>query len=197
MRCVPRLRLKQVAAGGTHSAALTEDGCVWTWGEPWGDFSVVMSRAPRPVPLSSSSSSFEGGGDGGRAGFGGASPSSPPFFSPSSSSPSPSPYASSSLSLLPPCRPRAAKLACGAFHTLVLLEGGEVRAWGINDFGQLGTGSTTYETQPAPVAGLPEGGAADIAAGGWHSLALSSEGGVFVWGRGEYGRCVREFLFFC
>lgn len=67
-----------------------------------------------------------------------------------------------------------------------------MRAWGINDFGQLGTGSTTYETQPAKVVGLPEGGAADIAAGGWHSLALSSEGGVFVWGRGEYGRCVRR-----
>ena len=72
----------------------------------------------------------------------------------------------------------------------MLLEGGGVRAWGINDFGQLGTGSTTYETQPAEVLGLPEGGAADIAAGGWHSLALSGEGGVYVWGRGEYGRCV-------
>lgn len=65
-----------------------------------------------------------------------------------------------------------------------------MRAWGINNFGQLGTGSTTYETQPAKVVGLPAGGAADIAAGGWHSLALSSEGDVFVWGRGEYGRCV-------
>lgn len=29
---------------------------------------------------------------------------------------------------------------------------------------------------------------ADIAAGGWHSLALSVQGGVFTWGRGEYGR---------
>ena len=29
---------------------------------------------------------------------------------------------------------------------------------------------------------------ADIAAGGWHSLALSTAGEVFTWGRGEYGR---------
>jgi alpha-tubulin suppressor-like RCC1 family protein len=29
---------------------------------------------------------------------------------------------------------------------------------------------------------------ADIAAGGWHSLALSRDGQIYVWGRGEYGR---------
>jgi alpha-tubulin suppressor-like RCC1 family protein len=30
--------------------------------------------------------------------------------------------------------------------------------------------------------------ASDIAAGGWHSLAISKEGDVYAWGRGEYGR---------
>lgn len=25
----------QVAAGGTHSVVLTEEGHVWTWGQPW------------------------------------------------------------------------------------------------------------------------------------------------------------------
>jgi len=25
----------QVAAGGTHSVILTEEGHVWTWGQPW------------------------------------------------------------------------------------------------------------------------------------------------------------------
>ena len=29
---------------------------------------------------------------------------------------------------------------------------------------------------------------ADIAAGGWHSIALTSDGQIYVWGRGEYGR---------
>ncbi len=28
----------------------------------------------------------------------------------------------------------------------------------------------------------------DISAGGWHSLALTAHGQVYVWGRGEYGR---------
>jgi alpha-tubulin suppressor-like RCC1 family protein len=29
---------------------------------------------------------------------------------------------------------------------------------------------------------------ADIAAGGWHSMALTADGQIHVWGRGEYGR---------
>lgn len=23
---------------------------VWTWGEPWGEFSMQLDRSPRPVP---------------------------------------------------------------------------------------------------------------------------------------------------
>ena len=50
-------------------------------------------------------------------------------------------------------------------------------AYGINDFGQLGNGSTDYEVEPCLVRGLEDVEVADIAAGGWHSLALTSEGG--------------------
>lgn len=51
-------------------------------------------------------------------------------------------------------------------------------AWGINDFGQLGNGSTFYETSPTPVAGLEGAQIADVEAGGWHSLALTAGGGA-------------------
>ena len=50
-------------------------------------------------------------------------------------------------------------------------------SWGINDYGQLGNGSTTYETKPCEVCGLEEVDVADIAAGGWHSMAISHTGG--------------------
>lgn len=35
----------QVAAGGTHSVVLTQDGHVWTWGQPWppGDMYIFFS----------------------------------------------------------------------------------------------------------------------------------------------------------
>lgn len=55
--------------------------------------------------------------------------------------------------------------------------------------GQLGNGTTSYATEPQKVTeGLEGVVLADIAAGGWHSLALSTTGEVYVWGRGEYGR---------
>ncbi|GIL92948.1 hypothetical protein Vretifemale_20418 [Volvox reticuliferus] len=81
-----------------------------------------------------------------------------------------------------------AAIACGAFHNLALTVGGRVLSWGMNDYGQLGNGSTTYATAPRPVLDMDGVVVADIAAGGWHSCALSSAGEVWVWGRGEYGR---------
>ncbi|XP_073037086.1 ultraviolet-B receptor UVR8-like isoform X2 [Primulina eburnea] len=44
-RCVPRLSVRQVAAGGTHSVVLTREGHVWTWGQPWppGDIKQIST----------------------------------------------------------------------------------------------------------------------------------------------------------
>lgn len=50
-------------------------------------------------------------------------------------------------------------------------------AWGINDFGQLGNGSTVYATSPGQVVGLEDIAVSDIAAAGWHSLAITTSGG--------------------
>ena len=55
--------------------------------------------------------------------------------------------------------------------------GGQVVAWGINDFGQLGNGTTSYATSPGQVVGLEGIAVSDIAAAGWHSLAITTSGG--------------------
>ncbi|WIA13861.1 hypothetical protein OEZ85_002434 [Tetradesmus obliquus] len=81
-----------------------------------------------------------------------------------------------------------AAIACGAFHNMALARDGCLLAWGTNDYGQLGNGSTIYSTTPVEVVDLEEVAVADIAAGGWHSMALSADGQIYVWGRGEYGR---------
>lgn len=43
---------------------------------------------------------------------------------------------------------------------------------------QLGTGTTSYATKPVKVVGLEDTPIADISAGGWHSLALTTSGGA-------------------
>lgn len=60
---------------------------------------------------------------------------------------------------------------------LSLLQCREVFSWGINDFGMLGNGGTSYATEPERVEGLEGVTIADVAAGGWHSMAISTEGG--------------------
>ncbi|KAK3035227.1 hypothetical protein RJ639_033861 [Escallonia herrerae] len=95
---------------------------------------------------------------------------------------------------------RVRLIAVGAFHNLALLEDGSLLAWGNNEYGQLGTGDTQPRSQPIPVQGLSGLNLVDIAAGGWHSTALTDDGEVcpifpfmfvpqvYGWGRGEHGR---------
>ena len=80
------------------------------------------------------------------------------------------------------------RIAAGAFHNLALTAAGHVLAWGNADYGQLGLGSTNHAGEPAVVTELSRAGVTALAAGGWHSAALTAGGVVYVWGRGEHGR---------
>ena len=83
-----------------------------------------------------------------------------------------------------------AGVACGGNHTLVVTRSGAVFAWGSNNHGQLGLGDTTDRMWPTQVTTLRNlrvlpGG---VVAGLEHSVALTSEGGVFTWGSGRCGQ---------
>lgn len=88
---------------------------------------------------------------------------------------------------------RVVALSAGTEHSLALLEGGRVRAWGSNDHGQLGDGlSAPEENRPVVVLG-PEGtgqltAMRSIAAGNVHSLALAKNGRVWAWGHNIWGQ---------
>ncbi len=80
----------------------------------------------------------------------------------------------------------ARAVSIGVAHTLVLLANGTVRAWGDNQYGQLGNGTTNAAAAPVTVHGLS--GVIAVAAGNEHSLALTANGRVYAWGRNEHGQ---------
>ncbi|MHB8463542.1 MAG: RCC1 domain-containing protein [Acidimicrobiales bacterium] len=82
-------------------------------------------------------------------------------------------------------------------HRLALDASGHAWAWGLNDHGQLGNGTTGYVYPalsdlvrvpvPVPVA-VPNSGTLRAISAGWlHSLALDSSGRAWAWGDNGFG----------
>jgi alpha-tubulin suppressor-like RCC1 family protein len=81
-------------------------------------------------------------------------------------------------------------VAAGVYQSLALSASGAVYAWGWNIVGQLGNGSTNGSDVPVKVR-LPGGSKATEVSGGFaHSLAVTSSGAAYAWGKnydGELG----------
>ena len=84
-------------------------------------------------------------------------------------------------------------VAAAAYHSFALCSDGTVVAWGYNDEGELGDGTTTGAMVPVAVDGsgiLAGREVAAISAGQYHALALCADGTVASWGynaRGQLG----------
>jgi len=84
---------------------------------------------------------------------------------------------------------RAVQLSCGAAHSLVLVskQGSlQVRAAGCNKWGQLGLGDGTPRSRFMPTLSVPR--VAAVQAGAEHSAAITEDGHLFMWGRGDSGQ---------
>lgn len=79
----------------------------------------------------------------------------------------------------------AIAVAAGGEHSLALLGNGTVEAWGANDDGQLGDGTTRDSDVPVLVPGLT--GVTAVSAGDQFSLALLGNGTVEAWGDDSFG----------
>jgi alpha-tubulin suppressor-like RCC1 family protein len=80
----------------------------------------------------------------------------------------------------------ATAISAGLADSLALLANGTVMAWGADEHGQLGDGSTEDPRVPVEVAGLTE--VVAISAGQGDSLALLANGTVMAWGSNNAGQ---------
>jgi hypothetical protein len=78
-------------------------------------------------------------------------------------------------------------IAAGGAHTCALMAEGGVKCWGANSAGQLGSGIDSNSSVPVDVSGLG-GGVTALAAGGAHTCAVGSGGGVKCWGSNAYAQ---------
>ncbi len=183
-----------IAAGSAHGLALTAGGQLYAWGAnlfgQLGDGTTTDSGLPVPVtmPAGVTFTAVAAGGDhslalsstgqvyawganfDGQLGDGGT--------------------ASSDLPVAVPAPPGVAftAVAAGTGHSLALSSEGQVYAWGFNASGQLGDGTTVDRASMTAVS-MPAGVViSSIATGAAHSLALTSDGQVFVWGSNVFGQ---------
>ena len=179
-----------VSAGEDHTCALAIDGGVQCWGSDaygtLGAGSEIRRLTPAGVSgLGSGVSAVSAGywhvcartSDGGARCWGGNGYSQLGDGTTTSRS---TPVMVSGLS------GNVAAVAGGVGHTCALMDTGGVVCWGGNSDGQLGDGTTTPRTWPAPVSGLTSG-VQSIAAGWDHSCAVTSTGGVKCWGSNRSG----------
>lgn len=83
---------------------------------------------------------------------------------------------------------RFSQVSAGYYHSLAVASDGNIYAWGNNDQGELGDGTTTSTTTPVLVKNPDHVHYVQVSAGQFHSLALDDQGRVWAWGSNEKGQ---------
>ena len=79
-------------------------------------------------------------------------------------------------------------IKAGGYHSLVIGSDGKLYTWGDNEDGELGDGTTTYRNSPLSVSLASGVTPTTIEAGGYHSLAIGSDGKLYTWGYNGKGQ---------
>lgn len=181
---------KKISSGYDFAAAIRSDGTLWTWGN--GEFGKLGDGATnsynKPVFLSAQGNSWReiscgyrhmggiksdgslflwGNGDYGQLGRSISDPSSTPLFVTTNSN-------------------YWRKISCGNDYNMALSYNNTLWSWGLNNYGQLGSGNTTNRFTPTQI-----GSATDwrqVSAGEFHTAAIRGSGILLACGRNNYGQ---------
>lgn len=188
-----RLTLNNIAAvsaGGFHSLALRRDNTLVAWGNNvWGQLGTSKngpSLTPDVVSLPQTPLAVSAGqvhslallADGTIAGWGRNIEGQ--LGEPQS--------ASFPVSRIVPGIDDVARIFACEWHSAALRNDGSLWVWGDNRFGQLGFGESIAQA-PAPtrLTSLPAR-IVDFSSRSMHSMALTSDGAVWIWGDNRYGQ---------
>jgi alpha-tubulin suppressor-like RCC1 family protein len=84
--------------------------------------------------------------------------------------------------------PGVRAVTAGILQTYALMDDGSVRAWGMNQYGQLGIAGITSAPLPQPVPGLSNVRALAAGASAHHACALRDGQPLLCWGFNNYGQ---------
>ena len=195
----------QVSAGYTDSAAISPDGRVYTWGSENNKFNVYSTPKLAPTLAKDPNGSGQGlhavqvsvdlsfvmalGTDGsvytwgyneyGQLGNGRRSTgrNDAPYTADPARVPDPKDTSKAF---------KAAQISAGADHALAISQDGAAWAWGYNNYGQLGDGTTTDQPRPKQVPSPTDSSqpfqVTQISAGSYHALAIDRSGAAWAWG---------------
>ncbi|EOA13376.1 hypothetical protein CARUB_v10026414mg [Capsella rubella] len=188
------IRIKMVAAGAEHTAAVTEDGDLYGWG--WGRYGNLGlgDRSDRLVPERVTSTGGEkmsmvacgwrhtisvsysgalytyGWSKYGQLGHGDLEDHLVPHKLEA--------LGNSFIS----------QISGGWRHTMALTSDGKLYGWGWNKFGQVGVGNNLDQCSPVQVRFPDDQKVIQVSCGWRHTLAVTERNNVFAWGRGTNGQ---------
>jgi E3 ubiquitin-protein ligase HERC2 len=189
-------RIKDIACGSSHSAAITSGGELYTWGlgeygrlghgdtltqlrpkmvkalEGWRVIQVACgSKDAQTLALTETGQVFSwGDGDYGKLGRGGSDGCNVPQI----------------IETLD--GQGVSQIVCGAQFSIALTKTGEVLTWGKGDYFRLGHNSDKHVRKPTVVEALRAKKIVHVASGALHCLAVTDTGQVYAWGDNDHGQ---------
>ena len=178
----------QFSGGYAHTAAISEDGTLWTWGfnenGQLGDGTATDKAEPVKIAAGTKFAQVSAGfrytaaidADGNIWTWGAN------YYGELGDGTTESKNAPKKINT----EKKFAQISAGWSHTAAIDVEGSLWTWGQNDFGELGDRTSENKTTPAKI--MPDIKFAQVAAGGGFTMAIDIDGNLWAWGNSEYGQ---------